>query len=273
MAYAIMRIEKIKTYQELAGVSDHNHRHHHTDNADPSKRDFNKRLVGSTDIVRDLKALYQKFGIEKLRKNGVLAVEMVLSFSPEWIKEASGYKPDAKDLVQAWAKKCMQWVKANFGDNVVSCVYHGDESTPHLHLVLGVSYFDEKRTRWRLSADRFFGSKAKLSALQTSHAQAVESLGLQRGVKGSRASHQTLRQFYTQLNRAAEVSIQRGIKPPDRAPQAFAGWEERLAESLDEHTEREHLYLAEAEYWKARYMHAVGNQPEQEISRARIKRH
>lgn len=273
MAYAIMRIEKIKNYTQLRVVSDHNFRQRFTDNANPARQHLNKCLIGSSDIVSDLKALYQKRGIEKLRKNGVLAVEMVLAFSPEWIKEGAYYRANTKIMLTGWVKACVSWAKSQFGDNLINCVYHGDETSPHLHLVLGVSYLDEKKSCWKLSADHFFGSRAKLSSLQTSHANAVEPLGLQRGMKNSKASHQTLQQFYKQLNKAKELSIQKQIEQPGRTPQAFAAWEERIADSLDEHTEREHLYLAEAQYWKSRYMQAVGNQPEQEISRARIKRH
>lgn len=269
---AIMRIEKIKTYSQLRVVSDHNYRQRFTDNANPAKQHLNKCLIGSSDIVSDLKALYQDKSIHKLRKNGVLAVEMVLAFSPEWIKAGEGYRTDTKVMLSRWVKTCIAWARSTFGDNVVNCVYHGDETSPHLHLVLGVSYRDAKRNCWKLSADHFFGSKAKLSALQTSHATAVEPLGLQRGIKNSKASHQTLQQFYKQLNKAKEVSIQKQIEKPGRTPEAFAAWEERLAESLDEHTERELLYLAEAEYWKARYMCAVGKQPEQESILTRIKR-
>lgn len=136
MAYAIMRIEKIKTYSQLKYVSDHNNRHHYTDNADPKKRHLNKILLGSSDISQDLKLLYQKKDIKDLRKNGVLAVEMILSFSPERIKEASGYKRDANVFVNKWVQSSLNWLKTQFGDRVVNCIYHGDELTPHLHIVL-----------------------------------------------------------------------------------------------------------------------------------------
>lgn len=273
MAFAILRIEKIKSYSQLRAVSDHNHRHQATENADPAKRNVNKCLVGSSDIVRDLKGLYDAKGIEKLRKNGVLAIEMVLAFSPDWIKEGTGYRTDTRTMLSKWVKCCLAWAKSQFGDNVVNCVYHGDETSPHLHLVLGVSYRDEKRNRWKLSADHFFGSKSKLVALQTSHADAVKSLGLQRGVKGSKASHQTLKQFYNQLNKAAAVSLKRGIEQPDRTPEVFTDWQERLAENLEEQSERELLYLAEIEYWKTRYICAVGQPAKQETQKPRLSRH
>lgn len=276
MAYAILRIEKIKHFSSLKMVSDHNHRHFYTDNADPTRRHLNRCLIGTSDIVHDVKQLYASKQIDKFRKNGVLAIELLLTFSPEWLKEPSGqYCADANARVKSWIQTCLIWAKKQFGDNVVNCVYHGDERTPHLHFVLGVSYWDKKRHCWRLSADRFFGTRAKLTALQSSHAQAVEPLGLQRGIQGSRASHQTLQQFYSQLNEAAKVSIAKGLPEPGRTPHAFAQWQSTIRELSDEYhteqTEQEQLYLAEIEYWKTRYMYAVGkpkpNQP------ARVTKH
>lgn len=273
MPYSFCRIVKIKTYGQLKFKSQHNHRQCVVENADPTKQHLNKCLIGSTDIEADLKALYSAKGITKLRKNGVLAVEMILAFSPEWLREGSSYRKNAKKMLTEWVKTCITWAKCQFGDNVVSCVYHGDETSPHLHLVLGVSYHEPKKNIWKLSADHYFGSKAKLVNLQTSHALAVEHLGLKRGTRGSKASHLTLKQFYTQLNKAKEVSLERQIALPGRTPRAFAEWEEKLAQSLDEHTERESLYLAEAEYWKAQYMRAVGEHPEQKSGIVRTRRH
>lgn len=271
--HAICRIVKIKSYSELSAVNAHNNRLHYTDNADPTKKHLNKRLIGSSDIVHDLKKLYNEKNIVKLRKNGVLAVEMILAFSPDWIKDGKNYRADASEKVKSWVKASLNWAKNKFGDNVVSCIYHGDETSPHLHLVLAVSYLDEKRMCWKLSADHFFGSKAKLIELQTSCAQSVEALGLKRGVRGSKASHQTLKQFYSKLNKAAEVSISKGINGPSREPEAFAEWEDRFAQHLEEKTEQEELYLAEIEYWKTRYMHAVGQSPKPQLPKPRITRH
>jgi hypothetical protein len=52
----------------------------------------------------------------------------------------------------------------------------------------------------RLSAKEFIGSRAKLRDDQTSFATRMENIGLERGVKGSRTRHTTIKQYYTNLN-------------------------------------------------------------------------
>lgn len=255
---AICRLEKIHTVQQLAAVGKHNTRAHNTDNADPARRHLNRILVGSPDIAGDLLQRYKAWGIEKFRKNGVLAVEMVLSFSPTWIKAEDGvYLHDAKQKVSGWVSACVKWAQSRFGENLVSCIYHGDETTPHLHLVLGVGYQDKKRNCKRLSADRYFGSRAKLSQLQTDHADAVAHLGLKRGMQGSKAKHQTLRQFYREVNKAEIACREADLPAPEPTPQAFTQWQRHIRqlsnEREDEFAAREELYLAEIAYWKSRY--------------------
>ena len=253
----VCRIEKIKTIPELVAVGKHNTREHRTDKADPTRRHLNRILVGSSDIAGDVMQRYKGWGIEKFRKNGVIAVEMVLSFSPTWIKGENGvYLPDAKLKVTDWVKACMNWAKNRFGENLVSCIYHGDETTPHLHLVLGVGYHDKKRDCMRLSADHFFGSKAKLSQLQTDHAEAVAHLGLKRGVQGSKVTHQTLQQFYREIHKAKIACKEADLPAPDPTPQAFTQWQKHIRQLSHEREEefaaREELYLAEIAYWKSR---------------------
>ncbi len=255
----VCRIEKIHTVPQLTAIGKHNTRVHNTDNADPNRRHLNRILVGSPDIADDLMKLYKSWGIEKFRRNGVLAVEMVLSFSPTWIKRGDGvYLPDARQKVTSWVKACITWAQSRFGENLISCIYHGDETTPHLHMVLGVGYHDKKRDCKRLSADRFFGSRAKLSQLQTDHAAAVAHLGLKRGMQGSKTKHQTLRQFYSEVNKAEVACRETNLTPPEtNTPQAFTQWQRHIQqlsnEREDEFEAREELYLAEIAYWKSRY--------------------
>ena len=260
--FAILRIEKIHTVKQLNAVGKHNTREHYTNNVDPARQHLNRILVGSKDITGDLMRLYESWSIEKFRKNGVLAVEMVLAFSPCWIKNDNGsYLQDAKHKVSAWASACLKWAQERFGENLVNCTYHGDETSPHLHLLLGVGYRDEKRKCWRLSADRFFGSKAKLSQLQTDHADAVAFLGLKRGMHGSKATHQTLKQFYREVHKAKMACEEVGFPSSEANPRAFTQWQRHIHqlsnERENEFAAREELYQAEISYWKALYCDAI----------------
>jgi hypothetical protein len=57
----------------------------------------------------------------------------------------------------------------------------------------------------RLSAKEFIGSRDKMRADQTTYAACVADLGLERGIEGSKATHQTIQQHY--------AAVDRGVKP------------------------------------------------------------
>jgi len=59
----------------------------------------------------------------------------------------------------------------------------------------------------RLSAKEFIGNKTKMSADQDTFAEAVKEIGLQRGIKGSKAKHQTIKQYYARVNSAERGEI------------------------------------------------------------------
>ncbi len=79
MSYAIFRIEKIKSKEEIADRGDHNHRIIPVPNADQQVN--NKILKGSSNAADDWQARIDELGITKLRKNGVLAYEVLMTFS------------------------------------------------------------------------------------------------------------------------------------------------------------------------------------------------
>ncbi|WP_305828484.1 plasmid recombination protein [Pseudomonas aeruginosa] len=53
----------------------------------------------------------------------------------------------------------------------------------------------------RLSAKEFIGGRDKMRADQTSFAEAVRDLGLERGIEGSRATHQRVQSYYGAIER------------------------------------------------------------------------
>jgi hypothetical protein len=57
----------------------------------------------------------------------------------------------------------------------------------------------------RLSAKEFIGDRAQMSIDQTTYAEAVKELGLERGVRGSRAKHQTVKAFYAALEKGTQA--------------------------------------------------------------------
>ena len=131
-------------------------------------------------------------------------------------------KIEQSGRLDKWIDANLKWLRDTFGgNNVVSCVLHMDEKTPHLHttvvpIVTGErkrkSREGEKKYRTqagpRLSADDVMG-RARLSIYQNTYAEAMQEFGLQRGVVGSTAKHHSNGEYYRQQMLQYENDIAR----------------------------------------------------------------
>lgn len=192
MAYAIMRAKKLANMGSVAASMQHCYRERETHNADQERTPDNQHLgAKSTDeAMGKLRALLP----EKRRKDAVLAVEYVMTASPEWFDKAT--PEQEKDFFQ----RSLQWLADKYGaDRIVTASIHRDEATPHLSAFV-VPLTQDKR----LSAKEFIGSRDKMRADQSSYAGCVADLGLERGIEGSKATHQTIQQHY--------AAVERGVK-------------------------------------------------------------
>lgn len=183
MAYAILRIKKLKTIGSVTAAGSHIHRKRHTPNADPSKGI--EALHGSDDLRKDVEARLPT----KRRINAVLAVEMLLTASPEWFRDGGS--------VESWSDHCLAWLELRYGRNCVNVCRHDDETTNHIHATIVPI-----TSKGRLSCDEFFGTPQKLSQLQDDYADSMRPLGLMRGLKktGTKRSHQSIKTFYAMCN-------------------------------------------------------------------------
>lgn len=194
--YAIMRFKKLKSWGEIGGVAAHHRRDRLTPNAGTTVPNLwlKQPAGGIVEGVRD-----RLSGI-KIRKNGVLAYEFLLTASPEffrWEDEISHRR------VTDFNKKVMTWLKETFGyTNVISAICHLDEQTPHLHVT--ITPIDD---RGRLNACHWTGDKKKLQQLQDSFAEKLAPLGLERGIKGSRASHTRISEYYSSVNNSVPPAL------------------------------------------------------------------
>ena len=193
MSYAIMRAKKLASMGSVAASMQHCYRERNTHNADQERTPDNQHLVAkSTDeAMGKLRALLP----EKRRKDAVLAVEYVMTASPEWFAQAT---PEQE---KAFFQRSLQWLADKYGaDRIVTASIHRDEATPHLSAFV-VPLTQDKR----LSAKEFIGSRDKMRADQTTYAACVVDLGLERGIEGSKATHQTIQQHY--------AAVERGVQP------------------------------------------------------------
>ena len=199
IAKEICRIEKIKSVGALGGAYLHNLRLKDIPNADEAKASFNfeltERLTGKSyvdcfhDKIRS--SPWYENGRHKIAKNAVYAVEFMLTF---------GGEANEKIDIDTWCHDNMKWLSSHFGgaQNVLSAILHLDERTPHIHAI--IIPLDEKG---KLNYTKYLGgSKYRLSELQDNyHAEVGQLHNLDRGIKGSKAHHQDIDNFYSMVNK------------------------------------------------------------------------
>ena len=227
--YAVLRIAKVKTMGHVAGLGLHVERERETRNADEARRAQNERLAGTGDWSADVAR--RLADAPTIRTNAVLAIEHVMTASPEFFAAGDERR------VAAWRDASMAWLRETYGErNVVAAVLHRDELTPHIQAL--VVPIDD---HGRLNARGFIGGeRGRLSALQDSYHDAVGRLGLERGVRGSVAEHQTVRAFYAALKegpRIAREEIAQAVRVEEPGhvvarPRAFA--EEQQAQIVEQ---------------------------------------
>jgi hypothetical protein len=150
----------------------------------------------------------------KIRSNSVLAVEIFLGASPEYFRPGNPAAAGTwdRDRMVEWAKASRRWLFDTYGDRIVDCRLHLDESTPHIQAVIVPLTEDG-----RLSARDLF-NPTTLVDLQDRYAAHLSQLGLERGVKGSKAIHQDVQRFYGAANAAAPPPVTVAPPPPTPTP-------------------------------------------------------
>jgi len=218
MPYAILRTEKLKTHGNIGGSLAHTFRTRETPNAVAELTPDNEVLHGPETPAEIHGAIRSRLP-EKHRKDAVLSIEYFIGASPDWFKEGKE---------AAYFDRALEWLKDRHGaSNVVSAVIHRDETSPHL-----VAYVVPLDDTGRLNAKKWTGGKAALSKMQTEFAQQVgRPVGLERGVEGSLATHTTIREFYSAVNKPTAAIKSVLIKPETLMPRVV---EKKLLKSITE---------------------------------------
>nr|WP_075519219.1 MobV family relaxase [Moritella viscosa]SHO06443.1 Mobilization protein-like [Moritella viscosa] len=181
----ILRFEKIKDYNNLNLSNAHVYRYLETPNANP--KISNKKLLGSGNVVRDVKRKFEKNNINP-RKNAVLCIEAVLSLSPDFFQSNTNTKD--------FAINARKWLISEFGDNLVSAVLHLDEKTPHIH-----AHIVPMTADGRLSARELF-NKSTLPNYQKSYLNQMKIIEPKlKYNQGSKAEHTKLKDYYSMVNK------------------------------------------------------------------------
>jgi hypothetical protein len=193
-----MRIQKLKRRVDVVGALNHIERNNPTANANPDKFSENKILAGTNNAMIRADEIYQN-EVGTIRKNAVHGIEVLMTASPEAFNSSETFTGEFSD-------RSMQWLKKEFnGAEIVSATLHLDESTPHIHAVLIPAH------EGKLNANYYVGgSRQRLRDMQDSFAQAHASLGLERGLSGSKAEHEKIAQMYSCID-----SDLKPLKPKD----------------------------------------------------------
>jgi hypothetical protein len=189
MPYAILRVAKLKNFGQIGGSLSHTFRTRDTPNADPARTPLNEHNGPQTPA--EIQAAFKEILPEKRRKDAVLGIEYLITYSPEYDRDDGA----------AYFEKARSWLIDRHGaENVISTHVHRDETTPHM-----VAYVCPMKDG-RLRSTAFIGGPQMLSEMQTEFAQNVGlEFGLERGIEGSNAEHQTIREYYTRANEAQLV--------------------------------------------------------------------
>jgi len=195
--FAIMRFEKLKSLNETKRALLHCYREQRTENADPKRKQLNEVLtskIGKT-AYESFERMKKRLGrlSKPIRKNAVLAVEAIFTASPEAMEQLSVVER-RKYFIDA-----TKWIMEKVGsENILLACIHRDETSEHCHLLFIpiVKGGDSLNCRALIG-----GHRNRASELQDEfYHQVAKKYGLKRGKKGSKATHQSLKEHSSLVN-------------------------------------------------------------------------
>lgn len=223
MGFAVLHIEK-GTAGKAGGLGSHIDRTKKVLNADPklSEKNFYVRAnfqKGTLYAVREKEITTLQERINKriqegykgktaIRKDAVTHLNIILSGSHEDMQRIAS----SQNKLVNWALQNAKFIGDKFGyRNIVEFGVHLDERTPHIHCVVVPLTKDG-----RLSAKEMMGDKRKMSQLQEDYGKAMqENFGLQRGIKGSNATHDSVREYYARISQCIGASRNEAVMMPE----------------------------------------------------------
>lgn len=191
----------------ISGKSEHNYRVGHVPNADPERKHLNHEYVlNYENLTAAIEGRIRNVGIEKTRHDAVKGMEFILSASPERFKRDENGQVTTDMRNSKWVTANLEFMKQQYGANLIAFTLHQDEKTPHIHAVVVPITLDK-----RLCAKELFNPKT-LRQLQTDYAQAMKPFGLERGIEGSRAQHVEMKRIYG-MQQAQRQEIEKELAP------------------------------------------------------------
>jgi len=209
---AFLRIKKLKGGGIITVAARHNRRVIQAEGGasgsiDPTRSHLNETLMGphtAADVGQLAKDLMAAAGVVKLRKDAVMALEIVFSLPPVHAIDDRAYFTD-----------CAAWVGGYFGgaQNILSVDIHRDEASPHCHVLL-IPLIDN-----RMDGSNMLGGKQKLMALQKHfHDNVASRYGLRKAPArlSGHAKQATAKAVLLRLRETADTALQSKVWPTVR---------------------------------------------------------
>jgi hypothetical protein len=232
--YYSMRVAKLKRHK-LTKAHNHNsrvivehekHVHHELTKNNQSLIETNGKTLNQ--LVNDR---MEKLSIKSVRKDAVVAIEMVISATPDYFRPNDPERKThyEKDKMEAWRDAVLESLKTEFGDNLISAELHLDETTPHIHCCITPiektkkKHRQSKQQKARGEEPSYYNSNSfnarkmftpdYLKYLQDHLPKAVKNLGIERGVKGSKSENVSTKDYHANI--AAAYDAQGKVKKPN----------------------------------------------------------
>jgi len=210
--FIVCHARKIKTATGLLQVARHNLREKVDYKTPPSWISrpqlvvLNKSIGAETseEVIKLRQKLIEQADLKrKPQKNAAAAVEFNLTASYDWFVEKH------KNQIHGFLGDCIDFISEKYGQ-VLSSTIHLDEKTPHAH-VLCVPIVGDRYT-----SSEFLGGKNGLRDLQQEIYEKVgKKWGLERGVEGSEARHNGVKEYENQVSKEIAFERKHGVALQD----------------------------------------------------------
>ncbi len=167
MIYAIMSIQKIKSYQALAEREKHNTRKKTVLSSDGTNNIEGNGKIGLVSHVKKLEKEVDSKNKRKTHKDAVKTIEVLFTSDKAFFKRVD---------YNQYFDSCKEWLEETFGyENILQTVVHRDEEVEHLHCIL-TTIKDGK-----FNYPGHINGRNDLRELQDSFYEKVADFDLQRG--------------------------------------------------------------------------------------------
>ena len=181
--HVIVRHEKHSSLGTIGAAASHTMRTRETPNARPGGP-APEVWLGSQDPLADVRQLLPK----KRRKNAVLALEYLVTASPEF------FEKQPKAVWKKYLEDQVEMLGKYYGHgNIASVVLHQDEKTPHLAIQI------VPLVNGKLNARALIGTRTACAIIQDMAGEVGAAYGLERGKPGSKARHKDVDTWYGEL--------------------------------------------------------------------------